>query len=553
MFVVKIDGNYYAGQNKKYADIYKFRLPEWGYADYINERNMWVKRLSTGLDEPNWLYCRLFFNFDTYHGLFGGILNYYYDKEHRVTPQNNAMDNFTSDVSKAINTFSTSTQNSTQNKYSDKEEDESIIAVNSAYTYLKQIKQMKELYTVENPGGRLEALKRFVYLLSQINMYSPWIFKGISNVNNASNITNDLTQNHTFELQLNVDTVDWRISTLLSLYKYACYDDMNQKEILPDNLRKFDVTVVLFSVPIKYIHTPLFSIDSSGTGHSIRKPYKQIWDAKNGVNNIMSTKVYQFIGCEINMENFGAYIPASITNEKPFQLANNNLQIKYDRVYEYMFNEYELLLVGSNGIASWDVNGTTPGNNLKSTLNILKEVDERTSVGELLLSAADYYAYGKLNVALGNANYVLGNIYGQDRRILGVKVDNQNYSKITEYFKNKTRVLMGNKLGLTDIGYNLFYKWMGSSMKQNTAPSADGTGTILTGGGELGVGSTEWKLNMIKLFYPDYAINGVHRGLTSREKRYQVENNAKNFNLMGFLNNKTQSMLGDKNALIKFR
>ena len=57
------------------SDIYNLKLPDWSYADFINERAIWQKGLSSVFDEPAWFYFKIFFDFDTNHGLFGGLLN----------------------------------------------------------------------------------------------------------------------------------------------------------------------------------------------------------------------------------------------------------------------------------------------------------------------------------------------------------------------------------------------------------------------------------------------------------------------------------------------
>ena len=60
----------------KYSDMFTLKLPDWTYADFINERAIWQKGLSSVFDEPGWFYFKIFFHFDTNHGLFGGLLNY---------------------------------------------------------------------------------------------------------------------------------------------------------------------------------------------------------------------------------------------------------------------------------------------------------------------------------------------------------------------------------------------------------------------------------------------------------------------------------------------
>ena len=61
--------DYYDNQN------YRLQLPLWGYDDFINERNLFLKGLGNNYAGPSWMYFKIFFNFNTMYGLFGSILN----------------------------------------------------------------------------------------------------------------------------------------------------------------------------------------------------------------------------------------------------------------------------------------------------------------------------------------------------------------------------------------------------------------------------------------------------------------------------------------------
>ena len=80
---------------------------------------------------------------------------------------------------------------------------------------------------------------------------------------------------NTIEIELNPDAVDMRVTTLFDLYRYACYDRIKMKEIIPENLRKFDMDVMVFHVPLKYYNTAISS-------KSLKKKfdYKKLSDNK---------------------------------------------------------------------------------------------------------------------------------------------------------------------------------------------------------------------------------------------------------------------------------
>ena len=277
------------------SDEYSLTIPNWSYDDFINERNIFLKHISNGFDEPGWFYFKLFFDFDSKHGLFGGILQAH--------------------------------------------EEEAFASVNSAYQYLKQ---SRELFKHEKLYERAISLAKFTNLLSFINVNAPWFFSGIKNLSAASNPQIDkFGEEKYIEVELAQEAIDMRITTLMSLYKFACYDDINNKEIIPENLRKFDMCLVIFSSPIKYIHGVANNKSTTAGEHS------------------MSFKLYRFFNCEIDIENFGNYITSDIKNEQPFELGKNTIKIKYDRVYEYNMNEYMGILLGSDGIYLDNPNITT--------------------------------------------------------------------------------------------------------------------------------------------------------------------------------------------------
>ena len=281
--------------NDEYSDILKFEIPDWGYDDFINERALWQKQISSVLDEPGYFYFKVFFKFNTQHGLFGGLLN---DKS-----------------------FSW--------------------AVNSAAKYLYI---SHKLYRQERPFDRIVALFKFASLLSYINSAAPWFFRGVRGLNTCSSMhINEFSKEKTIELDLAPEAVDMRLTTLMSLYKFACYDDINCKEIIPENLRKFDMSIMVFAAPIRRIHSAFHSKDGD-------EYYKSLSPLSRGFDNTMSFKMYTFKNCEFDMDSLAGIIPGQMQNAAPFQMGTNSIKIKYDRVYEHNMNEFYEMMFGSNGI-----------------------------------------------------------------------------------------------------------------------------------------------------------------------------------------------------------
>ena len=279
------------------ADRLNFQTPDWSYADFINERAIFQKSLQNPLGEQGWFYFKIFFNFDTQYGLFGGLLN-------NRNP---------------------------------------LMATNSAYKYLHTCESLGTYYKTND---RQVALMKFAKILSYISTYAPWFFKGIKNLNQA-NIPqiDDFTKEKSIEIECSTDAIDMRLNTLMDLYKFACYDEIDQKEIVPDNLRKFDMTVMVFQSPIKYFHTAF----TSQYGHKYDYKGTSV-DNNSGFSDTMSFKMFTFVNCEIDRESLGNMIPGTMSNEKPFTMGGGSIKILYDRVYTHTMNEFMHIMFGNDGL-----------------------------------------------------------------------------------------------------------------------------------------------------------------------------------------------------------
>lgn len=277
-------------------------VPAWGYKDFINERVSFQKGLDSIATQPAWLYFKLFFKFDSSYGLLGGIMK-------------------SSDGSK-------------------------FAANNTAIQYLTRNYGKSS----DNMGARRKSLVKFVRSLSYISSYAPWFFKSVKDVNNALNMNlSNLTAEKSIEIECSEEATDLRLLTLMDFYKYAAYDAINQKEILPENLRKFDLDVVVFQSPIRYLQTSTRDL----------KGRKTVYKNLNAANmtDRMSFKLFSFQGCEIDYSTLNTMLPQTFSNQTPFQ-SSPTFKIKYDRVYQHNQNEFAKVLFGDSGFL-WSQNEAT--------------------------------------------------------------------------------------------------------------------------------------------------------------------------------------------------
>lgn len=277
-------------------------VPAWGYKDFINERVSFQKGLDSIATQPAWLYFKLFFKFDSSYGLLGGIM-----------------------------------RSSDGNKFA---------ANNTAIQYLT-----RNWYKLnDNMSARRKSLIKFVRSLSYISSYAPWFFKSVKDVNNALNMNlNNLTAEKSIEIECSEEATDLRLLTLMDFYKYAAYDAINQKEILPENLRKFDLDIVVFQSPIRYLQTSTRDLKGRTT------LYKNL-NAAN-MTDRMSFKLFSFQGCEIDYSTLNTMLPQTFSNQAPFQ-STPTFKIKYDRVYQHNQNEFAKVLFGDSGFL-WSQNEAT--------------------------------------------------------------------------------------------------------------------------------------------------------------------------------------------------
>ena len=296
--ISRLTGEHAPGDSVVIDMDYNFNVPNWGINDFLNERSMFQKGISTLAGEPGHFYFKIFFNFDTSFGLLGSLLHV----------DNNSFSQF---------------------------------STNTAIKYL-MYSSIGRPHRSDDIPGRMLALFKFGNLLSYISNYSPWFFKSIKNLSSADvyPLTEIQNDKNSIEIELNPDAVDMRVTTLFDLYRYACYDRIKMKEIIPENLRKFDMDVMVFHVPLKYYNTAISS-----------KSLKKKFDYKKlsyNMANMPSFKMYSFLGCEFDLESLGSLMP-DIKNDKAVMIGETSIKINYTQVHTHTMNDWYRIMFGTDG------------------------------------------------------------------------------------------------------------------------------------------------------------------------------------------------------------
>jgi hypothetical protein len=363
----QLKGNVY--NNFGTDSILNFSIPQWDYITFAAELNSFRKGLTGIATEPGWFYFKIFFHFDESFGLLGNIL-----------------------TEKPGNT---------------------------AYNYLLS---RQNLFKYDNLQSRALALKKFVKYLSFINCNAPWFFDKIDGLDKATVSLNEFNKEKQITISCLEDAVDMRLTSLFHLYQYACYDEINMKEIIPENLRKFNMTIVLYHVPIKYFSTQIPGADA-----------KSLQGVGSSFSNRMSYKMFTFKGCEFNLESLGAIVPSSIDNAQPFSLAKSGIIINYDRVFTHLMNEWNQFMIGPDGIYFDKENKIDDYD--PSFLNRISEIIKTTDNSSLAL--VDTLLVKPASIFV-NQDISLGNIYNIDVREFRQKM----------LFMNSNNKYIGNIYGL---------------------------------------------------------------------------------------------------------
>lgn len=304
-----------------------FLLPQYGVGDFITERALWQKGVHNFTGEPGWFYFKIFFDFQDPKGLFGGIMT-------DDTPDTCA---------------------------------------------LRYLFTVRNYYKSLNIQDRMLALARFTYTLSYISAICPWFFIGINGANKLGELNlRELGKRKSIDLICNGESVDMRLNNLLDMYRYACYDDIYFREIIPENLRKFNMSIVIMNAPIKYFQTAMMTSAKTSKigqiGHNgdtilnkaisgINKisgllagssantfNYKTVNGDNNNISNMLSFQMYTLKNCEIDPVSFGSYVPSSMNNTLFFKQGAGAIKIKFDRCYKHTFNEWSQMFYGTTGI-----------------------------------------------------------------------------------------------------------------------------------------------------------------------------------------------------------
>lgn len=199
---------------------------------------------------------------------------------------------------------------------------------NSAFSYL----------ILNDELERAILLKRFIELLSNISSESPWYFNSIEGLDAAIERKVTIERDFKFEEQRQKisikclpDSYDDRIGTLLDSYRSIVWSWAHKREVLPANLRKFDMGILIFNDPTIPFH------------HYMDNGEKFADISKNS-NYRPSYKYIEFHNCEIDYNSSKAGVTG--LNNSTGTIPEYTIDIFFDDLYEYRYNEFSMASMG---------------------------------------------------------------------------------------------------------------------------------------------------------------------------------------------------------------
>ena len=245
---------------------------------------------------------------------------------------------------------------------------------NEYYKYNSAWAFLKSNYEEE----RADALEKFICLLSQISSESPWYFQSVSGVDEALSREKWQVSEERKKISIKClnDPVDHRIESLLSLYRSIVWSHARKCEVLPANLRKFDMGMFVFGGLFNGL---VVERDKSGNQTN--------W-AKIGHLNINTDranyKYIEFHNCEISLDSIKSGF-GEMSNAEGFE-QEFTIDIYFDDCYEHEYNPFIMRSFGdffvwdawtNSGIVDNEPQGDTGAANYIHS-NMMTNIESRT-------------------------------------------------------------------------------------------------------------------------------------------------------------------------------
>lgn len=281
---------------------------------------------------------------------------------------------------------------------------------------------------------RANYLKEFIYLLSDISSSTPWYFQSIEGLDTAQEraYLKDFKfdgESKSITIKCLEDSIDTRISTLLSLYRSACFSHVWKKEIVPANLRKFDMGVYIFQTPIKGRY-----------GNNSKKlPTSTDFLNINNDLNFTNCKYYEFHDCEINLESLKSIAGNTPSNAGGFAI-EPSIIINYNECYIHEYNDQLCLAIGD--LVKQDLELSVKANES----DISKASESSSNIKTNILTGSDVQATQEAKMTEEDTNNTIGKKVKAGLSTLTGQLTGKAITKVKSII---TKAYLGNVYGLS--------------------------------------------------------------------------------------------------------
>lgn len=352
---------------------------------------------------------------------------------------------------------------------------------NTALNYLYNNKE----YT------RFRYLSEFIKLLSDINIHCPWYFQSITGLDTA--LERSELSGKEFKLEEErkkitikclPDALDNRIGKMLDLYRSAAFSQMLHKEIIPANLRKFDMGIFIFSPfireldltnPIRMKKNKEGVTSKSITNYNSTEKKSLMFnslidnESTENISKYVNSKFIELRNCEIDLN----------SSKTPFGELNNiegtqheyEIGISFDTCYERRYDSTFNDVIGDYVLD--DLYTTLTDSETRRTKNTLYLGSD--SISSYTVNDDDNF--DSLEGMFTNANYSnqqsqpgLFDVKSPDdlMNVMGVDTDaiNEAYDDLMDEYGGLNNMLTrtGNARDIADL--NIYYGYRLSTEKE---------------------------------------------------------------------------------------
>lgn len=285
---------------------------------------------------------------------------------------------------------------------------------NSALAYLKRIGE----------EDRYQLLIRFINVLSKVNSICPWIFQSVTGLDDLW-VKPHIEVYYQKELTLGtLETIDGKISSLISMYREIAYDWDRHVWILPINLRRFSFSLYLY--------------DFRNFDNTSETSVNLLQTIENQDIKQLNHHLFDFGYCQFDIKSGSEYIGS--VNNIPGEAAKNNLTIIYEKshissLFKSITGNTE---INSKGFSNQRLN------------NAIQAIPEIGVTGE----TQKFRPQAPFEKLFNRVQDTVENLTNLDYRTVIGNIRTQAEDRIIDLIENRiTRLLLGNVngFGLDDL------------------------------------------------------------------------------------------------------